>query len=69
MLGSEKKQTIKNFNSLEQVTGIEPVSTAWKAVVIAIIRHLHSGLVHLSAGGPLFQADLPTLHACYKLKS
>lgn len=25
---------------MEHVTGIEPVSTAWKAVVIAIIRHV-----------------------------
>lgn len=28
-------------NLMERVTGIEPVSTAWKAVVIAVIRHPH----------------------------
>ena len=27
---------------LEQVVGIEPTSSAWKAEVIAIIRYLHS---------------------------
>ena len=29
---------------MEHVTGIEPVSTAWKAVVIAIIRHVQKRL-------------------------
>ena len=62
---------------LEQVTGIEPVSTAWKAVVIAIIRHLQANAkrllpkerVHLSGGRPLFQADLPWPLLSVKLKS
>lgn len=31
---------------MEHVTGIEPVSTAWKAVVIAIIRHVQKRLTY-----------------------
>ena len=34
--GIRKKQYV------EHVTGIEPVSSAWKAEVIAIIRHVQS---------------------------
>lgn len=35
---------------MEHVTGIEPVSTAWKAVVIAIIRHVRLfSLLNISA--------------------
>ena len=54
---SEKFQSIQDFllvysysvlslpyDRLEQVRGIEPPSSAWKADILAIVRHLHVGL-------------------------
>ena len=37
---SRRRSKSSLFKSLEQVTGLEPVSSAWKAEVIALIRHL-----------------------------
>lgn len=54
---SEKFQSIQDFllvysysvlslsyDRQEQVRGIEPPSSAWKADILAIVRHLHVGL-------------------------
>ena len=71
---SEKFQSIQDFllvysysvlspsyDRQEQVRGIEPPSSAWKADILAIVRHLHVGL-------PIFgdQVNLGCLyiHSC-----
>ena len=54
---------------LEQVKGVEPSSSAWKADVLAVVRHLHSKMyytqawVHLSRynGGFCTRAGVPLL--------
>ncbi len=32
---------------LEQVKGVEPSSSAWKADVLAVVRHLHSTVFYI----------------------
>ena len=59
-------------NSLEQVVGIEPTSSAWEAEVMSIIRYLHlckkgycSTINHLR--GPLTQALVYFTYIVYQI--
>ena len=72
---SEKFQSIQDFllvysysvlsppyDRQEQVRGIEPPSSAWKADILAIVRHLHVGLP--SFGQPGKPWNVYTFHSC-----
>ena len=42
----------------EHVTGIEPVSSAWKAEMLAVTLHVHSCIFDDSENASLFGRDL-----------
>ena len=71
---SEKFQSIQDFllvysysvlslscDRQEQVRGIEPPSSAWKADILAIVRHLHVGLPSFGQPGNL---GCLSIHSC-----
>ena len=43
-----------NYGHMEQVMGIEPTPTAWQAIVLTVILHLH-----ILADRPRFELRLP----------
>lgn len=71
---SEKFQSIQDFllvysysvlslsyDRQEQVRGIEPPSSAWKADILAIVRHLHVGLPSFGRPGKPWMFTHPLL--------
>ena len=48
---------LATLKMLEQVKGVEPSSSAWKADVLAVVRHLHGNEYYNRAGAPLSRGN------------